>query len=67
MVHSSSQTMYVEMLMLTSKSPITEMLYHMTTTMKLETAIEKHGQTHQAVACYSTTCIHILNQDAYMN
>ena len=35
MVHSSSQTimMYVEMLMLTSKSPITEMLYHMTTTM----------------------------------
>ena len=43
MVHSSSQTMYVEMLMLTSKSPLTEMLHHMTTTMKLETAIKKHG------------------------
>ena len=52
MVHSSSQTMYVEILMLTSKSPITEMLYHKTTIIKLETAIEKHGRTHQAVACY---------------
>ena len=67
MVHSSSQTMYVEMLMLTSKSPITEMLYHMTTTMKLETAIEKHSQTHQAVACYhmhthtKSGCIYELN------
>ena len=41
-------------------------MYHMTTTMKLEIAVEKHGQTHQAVACYHMH-IYILNRDAYMN
>ena len=33
------------------------MLYHMTTAVKPETAIEEYGQTHQAVAYYH---IHIL-------
>ena len=65
MVRSSSQTMYVEMLMLTSKSLLTEMLYHMTTTMKLQTAIKNTVELIKQLL--STTCIHILNQDAYMN